>query len=113
MLAQVDSPRIGFCYDCAHHWRYYPDIDLLAAHGSRLMALHLHDNLGKAMHRLPFDGTVDWPAAMKRVAETGYTGATAIEAMNWDYTSLAPEEFLHEANERAKRLDALRNAPRD
>lgn len=109
VLEQVDSKRIGFCYDCGHHYSYYPDKDLLFMYGSRLMALHLHDDGGKHdQHRLPFDGTIDWSTAMKKISETGYTGATAIEAMNWDYTDLSAEEFLQEAFERAKRLEALK-----
>jgi L-ribulose-5-phosphate 3-epimerase len=108
VLEQVDSLRVGFCYDCAHHYRYYPGADLLSMYGSRLMALHLHDNYENTTHRLPFDGTIDWSTAMKKIAETGYSGATAIEAMNWNYKDLAAEEFLHEAFERAKRLEALK-----
>lgn len=109
ILAQVDSPRIGFCYDCGHHYRYYPEMDLLSIYGSRMMAMHLHDNYGEAMHRLPFDGTVDWPMAMRNVAMAGYTGATAIEAMNWDYLALSAEGFLKKAFECGQRLDGLRN----
>lgn len=45
---------------------------------------------------------------MLKIAETDYSGATAIEAMNWDYKDLSAEEFLHEAFERAKRLEALK-----
>lgn len=109
VLEQVDSPRIGFCYDCCHHNNYNPDHDLLSLYGQRLMALHLHDNGGSyAQHQLPFDGMIDWSTAMKKIAETGYSGATAIEAMNWDYKDLSVEEFLREAFERAKRLEALK-----
>lgn len=108
MLEHVDSPRIGFCYDCAHHDRYCPDDDLLSMYGSRLMALHLHDNDGDATHRLPFDGTVDWPLVMKNIAKTGYASMIAIEAMNWGYEDLPAEVFLHKAFERAKRLEALK-----
>ncbi len=108
MLQQVDSQRIGFCYDCCHHYNYCPSYDLLSMYGSRLMALHLHDYNGNTLHRLPFDGTIDWPAAMKKIAETGYSGATAIEAMNWSYKELSAEKFLYEAFERAKRLETLR-----
>jgi len=108
MLEQVDSLRIGFCYDCCHHYHYYPSYDLLSIYGSRLMALHLHDYKGNTVHRLPFDGTIDWSAAMKKIAETGYSGATAIEVMNWDYMELSAEEFLYKAFETAKRLERLR-----
>ncbi|OAB29619.1 xylose isomerase [Paenibacillus macquariensis subsp. defensor] len=109
VLEQVDSRRIGFCYDCGHHYRHYPGDDLLSMYGSRLMALHLHDNNGSyAQHGLPFDGTIDWSTTMKKIAETDYSGATAIEAMNWDYEDLSAKEFLHKAFERAKRLETLK-----
>lgn len=109
VLEQVDSHRIGFCYDCGHHYRRYPDYDLLSMYGSRLMALHLHDNNGEyAQHGLPFDGTIDWHMTMKKIAETNYKGAIAIEAMNWEYKDLSIEKFLQEAFERAKRLEKLK-----
>ena len=77
--------------------------------GLRLLALHLHDNGGSyAQHRLPFDGTIDWSTTMKKIVATGYSGATAIEAMNWDYKDLSAEEFLHKAFERAKKLEVLK-----
>lgn len=110
VMEQVDSLRIGFCYDCGHHYHYYPSKDLLSMYGSRLMALHLHDDGGNyGQHRLPFDGTIDWATAMKKIAKTGYSGATAIEAMNWDYKHLSVEEFLHKAYESAKTLDSMKN----
>jgi L-ribulose-5-phosphate 3-epimerase len=109
VLEQIHSKRIGFCYDCGHHYHYYPDKDFLSMYGNRLMALHLHDDNGSyGMHGIPFDGTIDWATAMKNIAETGYTGSTAIEAMDWAYEDLTAREFLHKAYEKAKRLDALR-----
>jgi len=108
VLEQVDSERIGFCYDCCHHYHYYPSYDLLSMYGKRLMALHLHDYNGNTIHRLPFDGTIDWSVAMKKIAETGYVGPTAIEAMNWAYKDLSAEEFLQKAYMQAKKLEALK-----
>lgn len=108
ILKQVDSPRIGFCYDCCHHYRYYSGDDLLSLYGSRLMALHLHDYNGNSIHRLPFEGVTDWSATMKKIVEAGYTGATAIESMNWYYKNLSAEEFLYKAFEQAQKLEALR-----
>lgn len=108
MLEQVESLRMGFCYDSGHHYRYYPDKDFLSLYGSRLMAVHLHDDNGSyAQHGLPFDGTLDWSTIMRRIVEVNYSGPISIEVMNWDYTSLMPKQFLHEAYKRAKRLEAL------
>ena len=106
MLEQVDSSRVGFCYDCCHHYHYYPSNELLAMYGSRLMALHLHDYIENSIHRLPFDGVIDWAAAMKKINETNYSGAIAIEAMNWGYKDISAEAFLQRAFEQAKRLEA-------
>jgi len=109
VLDQVDSLRIGFCYDSGHHYRHYPEIDLLSKYSSRLMALHLHDNNGSyAQHGLPFDGTIDWSTIMQKIANINYSGAIAIEAMNWDYKELTAIEFLHKASERARKLEALK-----
>jgi len=110
VLGQVESPRVGFCYDCCHHHRNDPNNDLLSKYGNRLMGLHLHDNGGVYdMHSLPFDGTINWRAVMKAIAETGYFGSTALEIMNWGYENLSAEEFVDAAFERAKRLDGLRS----
>ena len=108
ILDQVDSPHIGFCYDCCHHINYNQDKDLFAMYGSRLMAIHLHDNGGsRGQHQLPFDGRINWTTTMRKIADTGYKGAIALEPMNWDYLNLSAEEFLRKAFERVKRLETL------
>ena len=109
VLERIDSARMGFCYDACHHHSYYPQKDLLSLYGSRMMALHLHDRSEKHIHQLPFDGRFDWPMIMKGIVETGYAGSTAIEAMNWSYSNLSANEFLHMAIESAKKLDELRH----
>ncbi|MBL4934759.1 sugar phosphate isomerase/epimerase [Clostridium sp. YIM B02515] len=108
VLEQVNSQRIGLCYDCCHHYHYYPNCDLLSMYGSRLMGLHLHDYNGNTIHRLPFDGTIDWSVAMKKIAATDYSGPTSIEAMNWGYKDLSIEEFLRKAYAQAKKLETLK-----
>lgn len=106
VLTKIDSPRVGFCYDSCHHANNPDAGDLLKKYGQRLMTVHLHDNGGiHNQHQLPFDGGIDWPAVMKKIAETGYTGAIALEPMNWDYKELSPEEFLRKAYEKAKILE--------
>lgn len=108
MLEQIKSPRVGFCYDVAHHERVYPEIDLPGMYGERMMALHLHDNLEATTHRLPFDGIIDWSLVMKRIAEADYKGAIALEPTNLGtYDHLMIEEFLQKAVDGAKRLEEL------
>lgn len=109
VLDSLDYPKIGFCYDSCHHANYYPDMDLLGKYGSRLMALHLHDNGGvRGQHQLPFDGSLSWSTVMKKIAETSYKGATALEPMNWGYENLSIQEFLALAYNKGKELEKMR-----
>ncbi len=109
VLRTFESEHAGYCYDSCHHVNYAPDNDLIERYGNRLMALHLQDNGGKRnQHQLPFDGSIAWGQVMKKIAHSGYQGATALEPMNWDYAHLSMQQFLDLAYQRAKRLDALR-----
>lgn len=115
VLSRISSHRVGFCYDSGHQNCRTPNEDLLTKYGSRLMALHLHDNDGyvsgageEDQHRLPFDGTIDWGKTMRQIAAAGYEGPIALEATNAGYETLPPEEFLRLAYERAKKLEAMK-----
>lgn len=108
VLENVMSSRAGFCYDSGHHNCWAISEDFMGKYGSRLMALHLHDNDGTGdQHLLPFDGTCDWPVIMSDIAKTGYTGSVALEAINIGYERILPCEYLQLAYERAKRLEVL------
>ena len=108
ILDNITSPRAGFCYDSGHHNYCLPDIDILSKYGSSLMALHLHDNDGSDdQHRLPFDGTINWPEVIRKINQTGYKGSAALEPENMGYKELPPGEFLRLAAERALRLESL------
>ena len=108
VLSHTSSPRVGFCYDCCHHWNHEPEVDYLARYGQRLLALHLHDNGGlRHQHQLPFDGQIAWDEVMHSLSAAGYTGPLALEPMNWDYTRMSPEEFLRTAYDRVCRLRGL------
>lgn len=109
VLDSIDSENVGFCYDSCHHANNESAGDLLAKYGKRLMALHLHDNGGERnQHQLPLDGNIDWTIVMEKIAETGYTGTTALEPMNWDYENLTIVEFLNKAFHSAKTLEQMR-----
>lgn len=109
VLDSFHSPNVGYCYDSCHHINYAPNDDLLKLYGNRLMALHLQDNGGKHnQHQLPFDGSINWPAVMKKISLTGYKGATTLEPMNWDYENLSIQQFLDLAYQRGKRIDDMR-----
>lgn len=109
VLNTFKNKNVGYCYDSCHHINYAPNDDLIRLYGNRLMALHLQDNGGKHnQHQLPFDGSVDWVNVMKKIALTGYQGATSLEPMNWNYEHLSIQQFLDLAYQRAKIIDELR-----
>ena len=109
VMDRFRSACVGYCYDSCHHINYAPDTDLLGLYGDRLTAIHLHDNGGlHNQHQLPLDGTIRWPEVMKKIAATGYRGATTLEPMNWDYTHLSMQEFLSLACQRAGIVEKYR-----
>jgi sugar phosphate isomerase/epimerase len=111
VLSRIDSPRIGFCFDSGHQNCHTPDEDVLLHYGCRLMALHLHDNAGTGgegdTHLLPFDGTTDWNAVMRKITGTGFSGALGLEASNTGYEDFTAEAFYTLAYERAAKLSLL------
>ena len=113
LLERFGSPNLGMCYDSGHGnilTNLGRGREMLARFGHRLKALHLHDNDGSGdQHRLPGDGTIDWPAVMRQIRQAGYRGATTLELGN-AYKQLAPEEFLDRAYQCALELEALRRA---
>lgn len=98
------SPCVGFCYDSGHHNGWCKDAPFLEKFGSRLAALHLHDNDRTAdWHSLPFDGNIDWPALAEKLAATGYQGGVSLEVQaSSRYTDkMDAETFLQHAYEAA------------
>lgn len=119
ILDNIKSDNLGFCYDAGHHNLYYPDYDILADYGDRLLAVHLHDNLmdwsegfdhTKDLHRLPFDGKIDYEKVCKKIAETGYNNSVMLEIHKVGnggpqiYENTSIEEFLSRANKSAIKL---------
>lgn len=112
---RIDSPAVGFCYDAGHRHAFEPEVDLLSLYGSRLIALHLHDNDGSGdQHLIPFSSTIDWAEQMAAIAATGYSGPTTLECTAGGPGSTNPkgtmsvEEWLHGAHAAAVRLNHLR-----
>jgi len=110
----------GFCYDTGHcNIQMPPTLSLLESFGERLCELHLHDNYGKEDdHRLPFDGTVDWPYVTGVLARRGYSRPLTLEIGRLTYSTgryapnearLTVDQFLAEALRRAVRLAEARS----
>ncbi len=105
IFENVESERIKFCFDIGHWHCHAPNEDLLSEFGSKLTALHLHDNDGTDdQHLLPFEGTIDWVKAMRKIKSIEYQGVVGIEALNGGYEAMSPRDFLQLEYERAVML---------
>lgn len=108
VFSNIQSQRLGFCYDSGHENCYSKGTDLLTKYGSKLMALHLHDNdESDDQHVIPGEGTIDWEALVAKLDETGYSGMIALEVRN-EFSKIEKkndsEIFLKHAFDAAKKL---------
>jgi sugar phosphate isomerase/epimerase len=69
----LEAVDVGVCLDFGHAHMEGDLIDAIETVSGHLMTTHLHDNTGRADdHLVPFDGTIDWPAAMTAIQKVGY-----------------------------------------
>jgi len=111
VLKNIDSDRMKFCYDSGHENCFTPEVDYLARYGSRLAALHLHDNDGtRDQHLMPFNGNVNWKRIMTRLKELDYRGPLAFE-IDAQFTDVSKDftapEYLNEAMSRIRKLTEM------
>lgn len=108
IFSKIQSDRLGFCYDSGHENCFTKGTDFLSQYGSKLMALHLHDNDGTDdQHWLPGEGGIDWPVLMKKLKKTGYSGPNALEVEGRSPVSGSdnnPKMYLQRAFQAGKRL---------
>ena len=108
VFENIQSSRLGFCYDSGHENCYTKGIDLISLYGKKLMALHLHDNDGTDdQHRIPGEGTINWDSIVRKIKQTTYRGAVSLEVSNEFselYSNISAQEFLKMANEKIKML---------
>ncbi|MDD4496000.1 MAG: sugar phosphate isomerase/epimerase [Eubacteriales bacterium] len=95
IFKNIQSDKLGFCFDSGHRNVFTPKVDLLALYGHKLKAVHLHDNDGiDDWHALPFSGSIDWNDVATKLAESSYSGV-ALEIGNKNFERITdPLEFL-------------------
>jgi sugar phosphate isomerase/epimerase len=83
-------PELGFHLDVGHaNLMVEPNSadELIAAYGSRLRHVHLHDNKGgrKDLHMPLGTGTVDFPHYIRSLKNSGYDGTITLEVFTPDH----------------------------
>lgn len=108
VFSNIQSNRLGFCYDSGHENCYSKGTDLLSTYGDKLMALHLHDNDGTDdQHRIPGEGNINWDSIVGKIKSTKYYGSISLEVTNEfskQYCGISAQEFLMVANKKITNL---------
>lgn len=104
VFSNIQSNRLGFCYDSGHENCFSNGADLLDRYANKLMALHLHDNDGTDdQHRIPGEGTIDWNTVASKIQSIGYDGAISLEVtreFSKLYSGISAQEFLKVAHDK-------------
>jgi len=97
---------VGLCYDSGHgHLGENRGLGYLAAHGDRLLALHLHDNDGVSdQHQPPYMGTLELSRLATVLAGSAYCRELSFEISirNTAFTEIGP--FLADAYSRCSQF---------
>ena len=119
LLDYFKCDTVGFCYDTGHENCFTPGMKFLPMFGERLFCTHIHDNLSDRvensdnyrsdLHRIPFDGIIDFESVCKDIKKTGYTGSFMLEVTNRSdfYGDISFEAFVNKAYEAALKLRKL------
>jgi sugar phosphate isomerase/epimerase len=100
----MESAEIGICLDFGHAHLEGDLVDAIEIVSGHLASIHVHDNHGRADdHLVPFEGTIDWPAALTAVQKVGYDGALIFELAARGST----RETLVRARAARRRMESL------
>ncbi len=92
----VGPEGLGLCLDLGHAHLEGDVVDIVETLSEHLAAVELDDNAGRVDdHLVPFDGTIDWPAALATIQKVGYDGCLVFE--------VAPRGPARDALARAER----------
>lgn len=76
----LDDSTAGVCLDFGHAHMDGDLVDAIETVSEHLITTHVHDNRGRTDdHLVPFEGTIDWPAALTAVQKVGYDGTLVLE----------------------------------
>ena len=112
-------PQVRFCYDCGHEHCYTKTVSWIDIFTDKLIATHIHDNLGRPFddkvsdrdtHWLPFDGTFNYHEMMRRLDFYAYSGPLMLEVFHEarsDYLRFSAEAFMQTCFDRLTRISTL------
>jgi sugar phosphate isomerase/epimerase len=103
----IEAANVGICLDLGHARIDHPGGDVgeaVEVAAGHLLAIDVHDNRGRSDdHLVPFDGVIDWPAALTSMQKVGYDGPLTFELS----TRGSPKDALARARQARARMDKL------
>jgi sugar phosphate isomerase/epimerase len=100
----LESPSTGICLDFGHAFLMGDIGDAVETVAEHLLTTHVHDNRRKNDdHLVPFDGTIDWDAALMSMQKVGYDGTYLMEVANTG----SPNDVLERARRARDRFEKL------
>ena len=80
LAEDMDGAGVGICLDFGHAHLDGDVVDAIETVSEHLIATDVHDNRGRTDdHLMPFDGTIDWAAALTAVQKVGFEGPFMLE----------------------------------
>jgi sugar phosphate isomerase/epimerase len=102
--SDVELPGAGICVDFGHAFLMGDLLDEVELASGYIVTTHVHDNSGRAdEHLVPFDGRIDWDAALMAVQKVGYDGALIFELAG----AASTRPVLERAQRARRRLEQL------
>jgi sugar phosphate isomerase/epimerase len=79
----LEAPHAGICLDFGHAFLMGDVADAIETVSEHLITTHVHDNHRKRdEHLVPFEGGIDWKAALMSMQKIGYDGTYLMEVAN-------------------------------
>ena len=100
----LELPGAGVCLDYGHAFLMGDLLDAIETASGHLVTTHVHDNRGTGDdHLVPFDGAIDWGAAMMATRKVGYDGTLLLELANTEN----PRSVLEKARKARAKLERM------
>ena len=101
---QLDGLDVGVCLDYGHAHLMGDLGEAIEELSGHMWTTHVHDNRGRTDdHLVPFEGTIDWPAALTAVLKVGYEGTLLFEIAAHG----SPKDALRKAQQARRRMEGL------
>ena len=99
---EFEGSSVGICMDFGHAHLMGDVADAIELAAEHLITTHVHDNRGREDdHLVPYQGTIDWPAALVNMLKIGYDGTYLLEVANTG----SPAAVLEEARRARQRIE--------